>query len=75
MDAGDVFGLGHLERECEGAFLAFAAELRGGLVVQEQLQVVEVRADERGAAGEFTSAGLAEFDGDVLLHTGLVFVE
>src|ERR1041385_5497686 len=32
IDAGEVFGLGHLESNRGGPFLAFAAELRGGAV-------------------------------------------
>ena len=73
VDAGEIFRLRHFERDGQRALLAFAAELRGGLVVQQHWKFVAMRADERGAIGAFASARLGEFHGEILFHARLIF--
>ncbi len=48
MDAGEIFCLRHFQRDGQRAFLTFAAELRGGFLIEQQLQIVAMRADQRG---------------------------
>ena len=59
VDAGEIFRLRHLQRDGQRAFLAFAAELRGGFFVEQQLQIVAVRPDERGAIRPFARRAIA----------------
>ena len=73
VDAGEKFRLRHFQRDGQRAFLAFAAELRGGFFVEQQLQIVAVRPDQRGAIRPFAVARLREFDGEILFHARLVF--
>ena len=74
VEAGKVFGLGQLEGDGDGAFLAFAAELGGGFSVEQQLQFVPVRPDEGGAKSRFAARGLrASSTAKSCLTDGLVF--
>ena len=72
MNAGQKFRLRHFQRDGQRAFLAFAAKLRGGFSVEQQLQIVAMRSDERGTIVSFPAAGLREFHGKILFHTGLI---
>src|SRR3989454_8303016 len=72
VNAGQILGLGHFQRDGERAFLAFAAELRDGAIVQQQLQIVAVGPDECRAKGPFTPVRLREFHGEVPLHARLI---
>ena len=73
VNARQVLSLGHFQCGGQGALLAFAAELRGGMVADEQLQVVTMRTDAGRAKGSFAVAGLGQFDGKVSFDTGLIF--
>jgi hypothetical protein len=73
VETGEVFGLGHFQGDGERPFLAFAAVLGSGAVVQLELKLVAMWADERGAIGAFTGAGLGEFDGKIFFDARLVF--
>src|SRR6185295_1243148 len=46
--------------------------LRGGTVVEEQGDVVAVRADQGRPITAFAGAGLGEFDGEITFHTRLI---
>ena len=59
VDAGEKFRLRHFQRDGQRAFLAFAAELRGGFSVEQQLQIVAMRPDERGAIASVPGCGIA----------------
>ncbi len=73
LEAGQKFRLRHFQRNRQRALLAFAAELRGGFSIEQQLQIVAVRPDQRGAIGPFPVAGLRQFHGEILFHARLVF--
>lgn len=73
VDAGEVFGLGHFQGDGEGALLAFAAIVGGGLFIQMQQDIVAMRADNGRALTLFPVPGLRQLHGKVALHTGAVF--
>ena len=60
-------------RRSPACVLAFAAELRGGFFVVQQLQIVAVRPDQRGARTPFARPRLRQFHGKVLFHARLIF--
>lgn len=72
MDAGEVFGLGHFEGDCERALLTFAAELGDRLIIYQELQFIAVGADDGGAEGLFARAGLRQLNSEVRFNTGLI---
>jgi hypothetical protein len=57
-EAGEVFGLGHFQGDGQGPFLAFAGEMGGGLVVEVQLEIIPVGADECGFEEAFAGGDL-----------------
>src|ERR1051325_2592695 len=72
VDASQKFCLRHFKRDGQRALLPFAAELRGGFVVQQQLQIVPMRPDQRRAITPVAVASLREFDREIRLYTRLV---
>ena len=66
MQFGEIFGLGHLQRDDYRALLSFTPELRGGTSVYAQEQLVPVRTD-RGDPAELTaSLALAQFHQEII---------
>lgn len=57
-EAGEVLGLGHFASDGEGAFLAFAGIVSGGLSVEVEEEIIAVGADEGGFEGAFAGGVL-----------------
>src|SRR5438552_15487808 len=53
MKLREIFGLGHFEGDCQSAFLAFAPKLRRGSLIEQHLQIIAMRADQRHTIGSF----------------------
>ena len=73
VDAGEKFRLRHFQRDGQRALLPLAAELRGGFFVLQQLQIIAVRADQRGAKSPFARPRLREFHGEIIFHARQIF--
>ncbi len=56
VDAGEIFRLRHLQGDGQRTFLAFTAKLCSGLFIKQQLQIIAMRPNERGAECSFPAA-------------------
>ena len=68
MDAAEVVGLRHFQRDGEGAFLPLAGVLRRRLTIERQLEFVPVRPDERRSVSLLAASRLGQVHRKILSH-------